>query len=160
MTNQTAAELVDFELLDEASRKLLGYYVHRKFNIYLSSIVAALNQQYQDGMSEGLTRPTPLGRQMLLDFRALDYNALIEVVGVCMYVLLCHTIANSRLRHRDDAKQVLCGATTSRRPSQPAAASRRVFRPGIPRVSRWICRRCWSGRSSRCSVRRRPIRRR
>jgi hypothetical protein len=107
MTNQTAAELVDFKLLDEASRKLLGYYVHRKFNIHLSSILAALNQQYQNGMSEGLTRPTRLGREMLLDFRALDYNALIEVVGVCMYVLLCHTIANSRLRHRDDAKQVL-----------------------------------------------------
>ena len=59
MTNQTAAELVDFKLLDEASRKLLGYYVHRKFNIHLSSILAALNRQYQDGMSEGLTRPTP-----------------------------------------------------------------------------------------------------
>ncbi|MBN8443225.1 MAG: hypothetical protein J0M28_16225 [Thauera sp.] len=107
MTSQTAAEPVDFRLLDEASRKLLGYYVHRKFHNYLSSIVAALNQQYRDGMNEGLTQPTPLGRAMLLDFRALDYNALTDVVGVCLYVLLCHATANARLQHRDDAKRVL-----------------------------------------------------
>jgi hypothetical protein len=107
MTDQTAAEPVDFRLLDEASRKLLGYYVHRKFRNYLSSIVAALNQQYRDGMNEGLTQPTPLGCAMLLDFRALDYNALTDVVGVCMYVLLCHATASARLQHRDDAKRVL-----------------------------------------------------
>ena len=106
MTDQAAAEPVDFKLLDEASRTLLGYYVHRKFHNYLSSIVAALNEQYRSGLRESLTRPTPLGRAMLLDFRALDYNALIEVVGVCLYVLLCHVTANARLQHRDDAKRV------------------------------------------------------
>ena len=107
MTTPPPAAPVDFRLLDEASRKLLGYYVHRKFHNYLSSIVAALNQQYRDGMNEGLTQPTPLGRAMLIDFRALDYNALTDVVGVCLYVLLCHATANARLQHRDDAKRVL-----------------------------------------------------
>lgn len=107
MTEQTSAELVDFELLDEASKNLLGYYVHRKFHIYLGSVTAALTRQYQDGLHVGLTRPTPRGREALLDFRALDYDALIEIVGVYTYVLACHKSANWRLMHRTDAKQVL-----------------------------------------------------
>ena len=107
MTEQTAAEPVDFTLLDETAKKLLGYYVYRKFRTYLGSITAALHQQYQDGLSEGLTRPTPRGRATLFDFRALDYNALIEVVGVYMYVLSCHKSGNWRLLQRNEAKQVL-----------------------------------------------------
>ena len=37
MTEQTAAEPVDFTLLDETAKKLLGYYVYRKFRTYLGS---------------------------------------------------------------------------------------------------------------------------
>ena len=68
MTEQTAAEPVDFTLLDETAKKLLGYYVYRKFRTYLGSITAALHQQYQDGLSEGLTRPTPRGPRDTLRF--------------------------------------------------------------------------------------------
>lgn len=107
MTEQTAADLIDFELLDEAAKRLLGYYVYRKFRAYLGSITSSLHGQYQDGLSEGLTLPTARGRATLFDFRALDYNALIEVVGVYMYVLACHKSANWRLLQRDDAKRVL-----------------------------------------------------
>ena len=107
MTKQSPAEPVDFALLDEAAKKLLGYYVYRKFRAYLASITAALHRQYQDGLSEGLTRPTARGRAALFDVHALDYDALIEVIGVYMYVLSCHKSANWRLLQRDDAKQVL-----------------------------------------------------
>jgi hypothetical protein len=107
MIDRTSTEPVDVKLLDEAAKKLLGYYVYRKFRTYLGSITAALHQQYQDGLSKGLTRPTPRGRATLFDFRALDYNALIELVGVYMYVLACHKSANWRLLQRDEAKHVL-----------------------------------------------------
>lgn len=55
MTSPIPAEPVDFRLLDEASRKLLGYYAHRKFHNFLSSIVAALNQQCRDGAAAGMS---------------------------------------------------------------------------------------------------------
>jgi hypothetical protein len=41
------------------------------------------------------------------DFRALDYDAFIEVIGVYMYLLSCHKSANARLMHRDDGRRVL-----------------------------------------------------
>ncbi len=107
MTEQDSNEPIDFMLLDEAAKKLLGYYVYRKFRAYLASITATLHQQYQDGLSEGLTRPTARGRGMLFDFRALDYDVLIEIIGVYMYVLSCHKNANWRLVQRYEAKQVL-----------------------------------------------------
>ncbi|MGO9972717.1 MAG: hypothetical protein ACLP01_07920 [Solirubrobacteraceae bacterium] len=107
MTAKTPREPVDFVFLDEAARHLLGYYVYRRFHNYLGSITNALRQQAEGGMSTGLTSPTPLGRAMLFDFRALDYDALIDVVGVYMYVLSCHKNANWRLMHRDDERHVL-----------------------------------------------------
>jgi hypothetical protein len=107
MTEQDADEPIDFVLLDEAAKKLLGYYVYRKFRAYLASITAALHQQCQDGLNEGLTRPTARGRATLFDFRALDYDVLIEIIGVYMYALSCHKSANWRLLQRYEAKQVL-----------------------------------------------------
>jgi hypothetical protein len=107
VTERSSAESIDFALLDEASKRLLGYYVHRKFRSYLSSITAGLHRQYQNGLSEGLTRPTPRGRATLFDFGALDYDVLVALVGVYMYVLSCHKSANWRLLHRSGAKRVL-----------------------------------------------------
>jgi hypothetical protein len=107
VTAKTPREPVDFVLLDEAAKHLLGYYVYRRFRGYLGSITQALHQQYESGMSTGLTSPTPLGRATLFDFRALDYDAFIEVIGVYMYVLACHKSANARLMHRDDGRHVL-----------------------------------------------------
>jgi hypothetical protein len=107
MNEQEANELIDFVRLDEGAKKLLGYYVYRKFRGYLGSITATLRRQYQEGLNEGLTRPTARGRAMLFDFRALDYDVLIEIIGVYMYVLACHKSANWRLVQRYEGKQVL-----------------------------------------------------
>jgi hypothetical protein len=107
MTEHAADEPIDFVLLDEAAKKLFGYYVYRKFRLFLSSITTTLNLQYQEGLSEGLTRPTAKGRSMLFDFRSLDFNVLIEIIGVYMYVLSCHKSANWQLLHRYNGKQVL-----------------------------------------------------
>ncbi|WP_445369535.1 hypothetical protein ACH5Y9_10260 [Methylomonas sp. BW4-1] len=107
MNKQATDEPIDFLLLDEAAKTLLGYYVYRKFHNYLSSITTALHQQYQDGLSEGLIRSTALGRSMLFDIRMLDYNLLIEIIGVYMYVLSCHKSANWQLLQRSEAKHVL-----------------------------------------------------
>ena len=99
--------VVDFALVDEAAKSLLGYYVYRKFRTHLSSITAALHQQHRDGLTEGLTRPTARGRATLFDFRALDFNALVEVVGVYTYVLACHKSANWHLLQQSESKRVL-----------------------------------------------------
>ena len=101
------AEPVDFALLDEAAKSLLGYYVYRKFRAHLATITAALYQQHQDGLSEGLTRPTARGRATLFDVGALDDHAMLELIGVFMYVLACHKSSNWQLLHRTEAKQVL-----------------------------------------------------
>jgi hypothetical protein len=97
---------VDFALLDEAAKKLLGYYVYRKFRIHLASISASLQRQYNDGLIESLTQPTARGRSHYFDTRSLDFNALIEVVGVYVYILACHKSSNWRLLQRTEAKQV------------------------------------------------------
>src|SRR6185437_1946091 len=107
VTAETHREPIDFVSLDEAARHLLGYYVYRRFRWYLCSITQALNQQSEDGMSTGLASPTPLGQAVLFDFRALDYDPFIELIGVYMYVLSCHKSANWRLMHRNDGRYVL-----------------------------------------------------
>jgi hypothetical protein len=107
LNRPNAASPVDFALLDEAAKKLLGYYVYRKFRRHLASISASLQRQYSDGLIESLTQPTARGRSYRFDIRSLDFNALIEVVGVYVYILACHKSSNWRLLHRNEAKQVL-----------------------------------------------------
>lgn len=107
MTAETHRDPIDFVSLDEAARHLLGYYVYRRFRRYLGSITQALRQQYEDGLSTGLTSPTRPGRAALFDFRALDHDPFIELIGVYMYVLSCHKSANWRLMHRNDGRYVL-----------------------------------------------------
>ncbi|NTW82082.1 MAG: hypothetical protein HGB36_01760 [Chlorobiaceae bacterium] len=107
MTEHAADDQIDFVLLDEAAKKLFGYYVYRKFRLYLSSITRVLNLQLQEGLCEGLTRPTARGRAVPFDFRSLDFDVLIEIIGVYTYVLSCHMSANRRLLNRYDGKQVL-----------------------------------------------------
>ena len=45
MTEQPAPDSVDFVLLEEASKRLFGYYVHRTFHNYLGPITVALHRQ-------------------------------------------------------------------------------------------------------------------
>ena len=97
----------DLRVLSEASRSLLGYFVERWFNEYFTKVNNSLARQYEEGLLETLTEPTDKGRALVFDFRALDLDDLNYLVGVYLYVYLCHKTANARLLHRFDGKQVL-----------------------------------------------------
>jgi hypothetical protein len=97
----------DLRVLSEASKSLLGYFVERWFNEYFTKVNNSLARQYEEGLLQTLTEPTDKGRGLLFDFRALDLDDLNYLVGIYLYVYLCHKSANFRLLHRFDGKQVL-----------------------------------------------------
>jgi hypothetical protein len=101
------ADWHDIELLDDASKSLLGYFLHRWYRGYLDAVNEVLREEYEAGMILDLRTPTDLGRSMLFDFRALDLEKLEYLIGVYLYVYLSHKYANFRLMHRFDGKQVL-----------------------------------------------------
>lgn len=97
----------DVELLDDASKSLLGYFMYRWYRGYLAAVNTVLRDEYEAGLITDLTTPTRVGRSMLFDFRALDLDKLEYLVGMYVYVYLSHKYANFRLMHQFDGKQVL-----------------------------------------------------
>lgn len=107
MTNQEPA-IFDFRSLAEATRKLLGYFVHTWFTKYLSLIGENLTRYYELGLIQGIDNVTEEGRYTILfDFMALDEERLSYITGIYFYILSAHKGANSHLMNRFDGKQVL-----------------------------------------------------
>ena len=105
-SNQPKGPAIDLTLLAKASTRLLGYFVHRWFRLYLVMITNSLRDLFVKGLIDGLDRPTPQGRRVLFDFGALDAEKLRYLIGYYTYVMSCHKGANYRLMHRYDGKQV------------------------------------------------------
>lgn len=67
----------------------------------------AIRGLYENGLITSLTSPTERGRRALFDFRALHLDKLTYLVGVYLYIYLCHKYANHRLMNRFEGRQVL-----------------------------------------------------
>jgi hypothetical protein len=102
------ATQVDFGFLDEATRSLLGYFVHTWYRHYLAVITNNLNRYHELGLIEDVATPTETGRySMLFDFTALDLEKLCYINGIYFYILSAHKSANYRLMNKFEGKQVL-----------------------------------------------------
>jgi len=102
-----AQSLYDFTDLAEATKSLLGYFVHTWYLHYLGLIVANFRRLQEHGMLKSLTEPTPLGAALVFDFSALDIEKITYINGIYFYILSCHKNANWRLMNRHEGKQVL-----------------------------------------------------
>ena len=107
MQTKEPATLVDLRLFDEATRSLLGYFVHTWYRHYLAIITENFRRYFDLGLIKGLAEPSEIGRYtMLFDFTALDLEKLCYINGIYCYVLSGKG-ANYRLMNRFDGKQVL-----------------------------------------------------
>jgi hypothetical protein len=107
MRNRRELSYDDIAVLEDSAKSLLGYFVHRWFHEYLVVVNEAIRGLYKDGLITSLIAPTEQGRRTLFDFRALVPDKLQYLVGIYLYVYLCHKYANYRLMHRFEGKQVL-----------------------------------------------------
>jgi hypothetical protein len=95
---------VDFRLLEEATKSLLGYFVHTWYRHYLA-LIAENFWRYSDlALIKGLDEPSETGRAMLFDFAALDLDKLCFINGIYFYILSAHKNANFRLMSRFEGK--------------------------------------------------------
>lgn len=100
--------IFDFRNLANATRNLLGYFVHTWFAKYLSLVGENLARYYELGLIQGIDDVTEQGRYtMLFDFMALDEERLSYITGIYFYILSAHKGANSHMMNRFDGKQVL-----------------------------------------------------
>jgi hypothetical protein len=107
MTHQEEHRAIDLRPLHDASRFLLGYFVHTWYTHYLSVIMTNLRSLHDNGFIVDLARPTALGRRALFDFGALNIEKLRYIVGIYFYILSSHKAANYRLMQRTERKQVM-----------------------------------------------------
>ena len=90
--------IFDFRDLEDATRKLLGYFVHTWFRKYLSLISDNLMRYNELEMVDGIEDVTEEGRYtMLFDFTALDEDRLSYITGIYFYILAAHKSANFQL---------------------------------------------------------------
>jgi hypothetical protein len=98
----------DFRFLDDASKSLLGYFVHTWYRHYLAVITENFRCLFDLGLIKSLFEPTELGRYSLLfDFNALNIEKISYINGIYFYILSAHKGANYRLMNRHESKQVL-----------------------------------------------------
>lgn len=107
MPERDQPRLTDLRLLEEASRSLLGYFVHTWYHQYLTVIAASEREMFERGLIKDVATPTEQGRHVLFNFGALDLEKLSYILGIYVYILSCHKTANFRLMHRFDGRQVL-----------------------------------------------------
>lgn len=102
------AKQPDFHFVNDASKSLLGYFVHVGFKNFLDVILANLGRWHAAGLIENLFEPAQRGAYTyLFDFSALDMEKVVYVNGLYFYLLACHKAANYRLMNRFEGKQVL-----------------------------------------------------
>jgi hypothetical protein len=107
MVSDGHGSVFDFRPLIDASRALLGYFVHTWLSKYLELIVSGLRRLVDTGVIRDPVTPTDVGRHLLFDFGALDMERLSYAIGVQFYVLSAHKLANRTLMNRQDHRQVL-----------------------------------------------------
>jgi hypothetical protein len=99
---------LDFRYLDDASKMLLGYFVHTWYRHYLAVINESYGRLFQHGLIRSLTEPAEAGRYtMLFDFSALNMEKISYINGIYFYILAAHKGANYSLMNRHEKKQVL-----------------------------------------------------
>ncbi len=99
---------LDLRFLNDATRLLNGYFVHRWFHDYLALLFGNLARYNELGVVADLGEPTDNGRySMLFDFGAIDLDGLAYINGIYFYILASHKAANRDLMNRTDRKQVL-----------------------------------------------------
>lgn len=98
----------DFGFLYDASKTLLGYFVHTWFKHYLNVSLANFARWSQLGLIQDLFTPAANAAQTLpFDFEALNMEKIVFINGIYFYLLACHKAVNSLLMHRFEGKQVL-----------------------------------------------------
>jgi hypothetical protein len=107
MPNPHPPRYDDLQLLDDASRSLLGFFLHRWFREYLVVVNQSIRGLYENALITSLTAATERGRRALFDVGALGLDKLSFLVGTYLYIYLCHKFANYRLMNRFAGKQVL-----------------------------------------------------
>jgi hypothetical protein len=116
MAEMQASLPVDFQLLYEATRSLLGYFVHTWFAHYLTIIMRNFRRYFDLGLIDGLAAPSEIGRHaMFFDFQALELEKLCYINGIYFYILSAHKGANRHLMNRfDGSRCCTCVAMTLR----------------------------------------------
>jgi hypothetical protein len=98
----------NFRFLDDATKMLLGYFVHTWYRHYLAGITENYRRLFQNGIIKNLTEPADEGHySMLFDFNALNMEKISYINGIYFYILAAHKGANYSLMHRHEKKQVL-----------------------------------------------------
>lgn len=98
----------DFRLLDDATKSLLGYFVHTWYRHYLAVINENFRRLFDLGLIKSLFEPTEMGRYSLLfDFNGLNMEKISYINGIYFYILSAHKGANHRLMNQHESKQVL-----------------------------------------------------
>lgn len=98
----------DFSFLDDATKSLLGYFVHTWYRHYLIVITENFRRLFDFGLIKSLFEPTEMGRySMLFDFNSLNMEKISYINGIYFYILSAHKGANHRLMNRHENKQVL-----------------------------------------------------
>jgi hypothetical protein len=99
---------IDFTFLEEATKLLLGYFVHRKFKDYLDVLYINFQSLFKSGLIHNFAEPTEKGRYtMLFNFYDLDINSITYINGLYYYILAAHKNANFYLLNKHEKKQIL-----------------------------------------------------
>jgi hypothetical protein len=108
MQEQDPSTPFGVRLLDEATKTLLGYFVHTWYLHYLNVVWQNLMRWHKLGLIKDPTESTEFCKYtMLFDFNALDIEKISYINGIYFYILACHKGANFNLMNRYDGKQVL-----------------------------------------------------
>lgn len=100
--------ICDVSFLDDATKSLLGYFVHTWYRHYLAVISNNFKRLFDLRIIESIYESTEMGRYSLLfDFRALDMEKISYISGIYFYILSAHKGANYRLMNKHASKQVL-----------------------------------------------------
>lgn len=78
----------DFRFLDDATKSLLGYFVHTWYRHYLAVITENFRRLFELGLIKNLSEPTEMGRySMLFNFNALNMEKISYINGIYFYIL-------------------------------------------------------------------------
>lgn len=100
--------VIDFSLLDEASKRLHGYLLHTWFRHYLGLIAGNLQRWSARGLVGNDGQPSAeTDFAAVLDLDSIDLEKVTYIVGFCLYIFASHKKANYFLTQEDEKKRVL-----------------------------------------------------
>ncbi|HPS91040.1 MAG TPA: hypothetical protein PKV33_02685 [Methanothrix sp.] len=108
MPREGSPTICDVSFLDDATKSLLGYFVHTWYRHYLEVISNNFKRLFDKGIIKSIYEPTEFGRRSLLfDSKALDIEKITYINGIYFYIFSAHKGANCRLMNKNPSKQVL-----------------------------------------------------